>query len=160
MEVALEVSGLAWDERVAAAEVSGLSGLTANLHPHVTLARGTMVPPRVSNELLARKAAGVDMQTGLAPWLQQLGLAQYAEALREWCLQMGAATPEEIAENAADAAAAVEVQSEEQRRRVEEVLARAAHGEVRAAPLGGDVARPAGTRVAGHRRRGEPPVDR
>merc|ERR1712039_801436 len=89
----------------------------------------------VSNELLARKAASANLQTGLRLWLQQLGLGTYAEALLDWCSTMGAATPEEIAENAADAAAAVETSSTEDRRRVEEVLARSAKGELRILPL-------------------------
>jgi len=135
MEVRFEAGGVAWDDRLAALEVGGLDSLSANPAPHVTLARRPAVRPRTSNELLARKAASGDLQAGLAPWLHELGLAQYEGPLLEWCLAMGAATPDEIAENAADAAAAVERRSEEERRRVEEVFARSAPGELRTEAL-------------------------
>mmetsp|Transcript_75965 Transcript_75965/g.246013 ORF Transcript_75965/g.246013 Transcript_75965/m.246013 type:complete len:407 (-) Transcript_75965:153-1373(-) len=129
-EVAFEVSGLAWDGRIAAAEVAGLSECCGNVHPHVTLAHADLVAPRVSSELLARKAAEADLQAGLGLWLRQLGLGGYTEALLEWCQESGAATTEEVSANAADAAAAAENRSEEQRQRVAEVLARAAASEL------------------------------
>jgi len=128
--VRAEVGEVIWDGRVAAATVSGLDDICGNLHPHVTLAVGEGVAPRVSNELLARRAADTDLRTGLGPWLSQLGLAQYEDAALEWCLAMGAATTEEIAENAEDLAAAVENQDVEQRKHVAEVFARSALGEL------------------------------
>jgi len=124
--VDFEVVGIAWDNRIAAAEVMGLGDLCANLYPHVTLATGRRVPPQVSNELLARRNASVDLQCHLGPWLSELGLGEYENSLREWCTEMGAVTPEEIAENSEDAAAAIENKSIADRDRVQGVLARAA----------------------------------
>jgi len=65
---------------------------------------------------------------------------------------MGAATPDEIAENATDAAAAIENGSVEERSRIEEVLRNAAPGELSGQTLEQPL------RLTGHvrgRRRGE-----
>lgn len=126
MAISVEIRGLVQESRIACAEVSGLGELCSNVFPHITLACAEGVPPRVSNELLARKAAAEDLQSGLGPWLTALGLAQYELALFEWCSAMGAATPDEIAENAAEAAASMESRDEEKRRFIEEVLSRSA----------------------------------
>lgn len=104
----IQVTSVIWDGRIAAAEVIGLHDLCANLFPHVTLALAPRVPPRASNELLARKAATFSMQAGLGPWLTHHGLAAYQTSLLEWCKEVGAVTPDEVAENAEDAAAAIE----------------------------------------------------
>merc|ERR1712217_774106 len=104
-EVHANVKFVVWDQRIAAVELSNLDGACcANRHPHVTLAAATGIPPRVSNELLARRGAAEDLHSGLGPWLSELGLAQYTALLLRWCVMMGAATPDELAENAADAA--------------------------------------------------------
>lgn len=130
-EVHVDVKFVVWDERIAAVELAGLDGACcANRHPHVTLAAAKGIPPRVSNELLARRGAAEDLHNGLGPWLSELGLAQYAPPLLEWCAAMGAATPEEIAENAPDAAAAIENRSVEERSRIQDILARSAPGEL------------------------------
>jgi len=138
--VEVEAKCLVWDDRIAAIEIAGIGELCANLRPHVTLGMASMVKPRISNELLARKAAFSDLQVGLAPWLQELGLGRYTAALHDWCLAMGAATPEEIAENAADAAVAVVgPDNADEQKRVEEVLARAAQSELRSEALGNGI---------------------
>lgn len=96
----------------------------------MTLATAPKVPPRVSNELLARKAVVGNLKDKLGAWLQEIGLARYEAALLQWCTEMGAATPEEISENAADAARAIENSSVEEREQVEQVLARAGNGKL------------------------------
>jgi len=128
LEVSFEVCGIAWDDRVAAAEVKGLSGMSANAHPHITLATAPKVPPVASNELLARRAAACDLETGLSQWLKELALEQYDAALRSWCSSMGAASPDEISENAADAAAAMEGNNAEERARIQALLERCRPG--------------------------------
>eukprot|EP00928_Gymnodinium_smaydae_P037923 TRINITY_DN26269_c1_g3_i1.p1 TRINITY_DN26269_c1_g3~~TRINITY_DN26269_c1_g3_i1.p1 ORF type:complete len:809 (-),score=191.86 TRINITY_DN26269_c1_g3_i1:72-2450(-) len=129
-ETSFEVRRYVRDDRIACVQVGNLQLPCANLHPHVTLACGHRVPPVLSNELLARLAASEDMRTGLGPWLAQLGMAQYEAALLEWCGTMGAVSPEEIAENAADAAAAAENVDAERQRTLQQVLERAAHSSV------------------------------
>lgn len=130
-DLEVQLQDIVWDDRLAAAAVTlPLSGLCANLHPHVTLALAPGIAPRVSNELLARRAANDSIKTGLRPWLEQLGLHQYEAQALNWCIAMGAASTEEIAENAADVAAAVEQVDPEQRNRVEAIFSRAAPGEL------------------------------
>eukprot|EP00929_Paragymnodinium_shiwhaense_P012565 TRINITY_DN11988_c0_g1_i2.p1 TRINITY_DN11988_c0_g1~~TRINITY_DN11988_c0_g1_i2.p1 ORF type:complete len:723 (-),score=114.10 TRINITY_DN11988_c0_g1_i2:12-2180(-) len=128
--VELSITRVVWDERIAAAEVSGLGQLSANCYPHVTLALRERVPPRVSNELLARRTANEDLAAGLGPWLAELGLSQYETAVRAWCEGSGAATADELAENADDLADAVELEDEDQRARTRMLFAQSAPGEV------------------------------
>ena len=124
----LEVPRIIWEDgRIAAAAVllpDQLRWLCCNDHPHITLGLGSRVNPVVSNELLARRAATEDLQKGLQSWLQQLSLGQYGPQLARWCQNMGAATPEELAEFAREAAEAVEV-DEESRERLAQVLQKA-----------------------------------
>eukprot|EP00932_Pfiesteria_piscicida_P003479 SRR837773.1339.p1 GENE.SRR837773.1339~~SRR837773.1339.p1 ORF type:complete len:321 (-),score=106.11 SRR837773.1339:20-859(-) len=129
-QMQVDATFIVWDPRIAALKISNANQISANRHPHVTLACAAGVPPRVSNELLGRLESSQDLALGLENWLQQVGLAKYAGALLEWCSAMGAATPEEIKENAADAAAAIENSSVEERNRIEEALRRAAPGEL------------------------------
>ncbi|CAE7328030.1 unnamed protein product [Symbiodinium sp. CCMP2456] len=125
-KVDLDVTSIVWEEgRIAAASVAlrgGIDQLCANVHPHITLGTAARVNAVKSNEVLARRAATLDLQSGLQAWLQQLSLAQYTERLGAWCLQMGAASPEELAEFASDAAAAIETDDPEAQGRVAEVL--------------------------------------
>ncbi|CAE7847935.1 unnamed protein product [Symbiodinium necroappetens] len=125
-KVDLDVTSIVWEEgRIAAASVAlrgGIDQLCANVHPHITLGTAARVNAVKSNEVLARRAATLDLQSGLQAWLQQLSLAQYTERLAAWCLQMGAASPEELAEFASDAAAAIETDDPEAQARVAEVL--------------------------------------
>jgi len=134
-EVELLIAGLAWDRRVAAGQVmkapgSQLEDLCANLYPHVTLAVREGVPPRVSNEMLARLAANEDLDAGLGPWLEQLSLGQYKEAAGQWCYESGAASADELVENAGDLAEAMEPFDEDQRGRLRTVFTRAAPGDI------------------------------
>ncbi|CAJ1416803.1 unnamed protein product [Effrenium voratum] len=109
--VELEVSGIVWEAgRVASCAVTlrhGVQQLCANVYPHITLGTAPRVNAVVSNELLARRAAMQDLQSNLQAWLQQQGLGQYGPQLAAWCRDMGAASLEELAEFAAEAAAAV-----------------------------------------------------
>lgn len=118
--LSLEVPRIVWEEgRIAAAAVvlpDQLRQLCANDFPHITIGLAPRVNAVVSNELLARRAATEDLQTGLQAWLRQLSLQQYGPQLARWCQQMGAATPDELAEFAADAAQAVEADQESQER--------------------------------------------
>eukprot|EP00930_Biecheleria_cincta_P059642 TRINITY_DN45356_c0_g1_i1.p1 TRINITY_DN45356_c0_g1~~TRINITY_DN45356_c0_g1_i1.p1 ORF type:complete len:960 (-),score=156.09 TRINITY_DN45356_c0_g1_i1:78-2957(-) len=151
-EAALEVSLLAWDSRVAAAQVllrGGLEQLCANAMPHITLALGQRVPAVASNELLARRAACLDLQGGLSEWLRQLGFQKYEEKLRLWCQEMGACSLEEVAEFAAEAAEAVA--DEASRDHVASVFRRAAPGEIQELVLS-DALQLTG-RIHGHRHR-------
>jgi len=133
-EVEVEVAGVVWDGRVAAAEVVGLHGLCANLHPHITLAHGPGVPPRVSNELLARRAANADFPAGLGSWLAELGAADAEPGVRAWCQGSGAATADEVARSAAEVVAAMGAQSaalgEDRLASLRQTLAHAAPGAV------------------------------
>lgn len=150
-EASLEVSLLAWDSRVAAAQVllrGGLDQLCANAFPHITLALGAKVPAVASNELLARRAACLDLQAGLSEWLRQAGCQKYEEKLRAWCQEMGAASLEEVAEFASDAAEFVA--DEASREHVASVFRRAAPGEIREQVLS-DTLQLTG-RIHGHRR--------
>jgi len=123
-----EVPRIVWEDgRIAAAMVvlpGQLRQLCANEYPHITIGMAPRVNPVVSNELLARRAATEDLQTGLQAWLQQLSLGQYASQLASWCQNMGAATPEELAEFALEAAKAVEDDKESQEH-IAEVLQKA-----------------------------------
>lgn len=101
-EVEIQIQRLVWDNRIACAEVHGLDGSCANLHPHITLAYRPGVPPKLSNELLSRRAANEDLQVGLSPWLLQLGLHNHFSQIQEWCKHSGAASADEIVENAND----------------------------------------------------------
>lgn len=150
-EASLEVSLLAWDSRVAAAQVllrGGLDQLCANAIPHVTLALGKAVPAVASNELLARRAACLDLQAGLSEWLRQLGCQKYEEKLLAWCQEMGACSLEEVAEFAAEAAEFVA--DEASREHVASVFRRAAPGEIQEHVLS-DTLQLTG-RIHGHRR--------
>ena len=126
--LSLEVPRIVWEDgRVAAAAVvlpDQLRQLCANDFPHITIGLAPRVNAVVSNELLARRAATDDLQTGLQAWLRQLSLQQYGPQLARWCQQMGAATPDELAEFAVDAAQAVEADQESQER-VAQVLQKA-----------------------------------
>lgn len=150
-EAALEVSLLAWDSRVAAAQVllrGGVEQLCVNALPHITLALGQRVPAVASNELLARRGACLDLQAGLSEWLRQLGCQKYEEKLRLWCQEMGACSLEEVAEFAAEAAEAVA--DEASRDHVASVFRRASPGEISELVLS-DALQLTG-RIRGHRR--------
>lgn len=114
VSITFEALMLVEDCRIACLQVSSLGAMCANHHAHITLACADRVPPRISNELLARKAAAEDIQAGLGPWLAQVGLTSYELLLLKWCADMGAANLDEIAENAADAAAAAESDTKKQ----------------------------------------------
>ncbi|CAE7298731.1 unnamed protein product [Symbiodinium pilosum] len=128
-KVNMDIGSIVWEEgRIAAASVAlrgGVEQLCANIHPHITLGTAPRVTPVKSNEVLARRSATLDLQTGLQAWLQQLSLSQYTDRLAAWCRDMGAASPEELAEFAAEAAAAIETEDLESQERVAEVLKRA-----------------------------------
>jgi len=128
--VEIQIPSTIWDSRIAAAEVEGVQGICANVHPHVTLAYRRGVPPRMSNELLARRAANRDLDSGLEPWLNELGLHKYVPSAREWCLKEGAVSADEIVENAADFAHALEP-DEDQRVRTKVILSGGSPGEAR-----------------------------
>lgn len=129
--VAFEIVAVTWDGRIAAAEVAALpSGLCANPIPHITLALKAGVPPSMSNELLARRAANRDLYAHLRHWLSSLELMRYCAATKAWCQSSGAATADEIAENSQDLAAALVPDDEDQRARVRTLLAQSAPGEV------------------------------
>eukprot|EP00439_Symbiodinium_sp_Y106_P057622 s2978_g8.t1 len=128
-KVDLDVTSIVWEEgRIAAASValrSGIDQLCANVHPHITLGTAARVNAVKSNEVLARRAATLDLQSGLQAWLQQLSLAQYAERLAACILRSVALNPlaaQELAEFASDAAAAIETDDPEAQGRVAEVL--------------------------------------
>eukprot|EP00747_Dinoflagellata_sp_TGD_P025229 gnl/TRDRNA2_/TRDRNA2_131108_c0_seq1.p1 gnl/TRDRNA2_/TRDRNA2_131108_c0~~gnl/TRDRNA2_/TRDRNA2_131108_c0_seq1.p1 ORF type:complete len:783 (+),score=121.65 gnl/TRDRNA2_/TRDRNA2_131108_c0_seq1:52-2349(+) len=104
--VELQVTGVTWSGRIAAATVTGLEGLCANAFPHITLAMAAKVPPVKSNELLARRAAEQDMVANLGAWLLQLGLSEQEEGIRQWCSTAGATSPEDLIEKATEVAAA------------------------------------------------------
>ncbi|CAK9052065.1 EF-hand domain-containing protein [Durusdinium trenchii] len=126
--ISFEVPSIVWEEGRAACAAVVLAGslrqLCANEHPHITLGTAVRVSPVVSNELLARRAATHDLQMGLQAWLQQLSLGQYASQLGHWSQKMGAATPEELGEFAAEAADAVE-DDQDSKERIAEVLQKA-----------------------------------
>jgi len=132
-EVEVEVKGMAWDDRIAAAEINlkHWRGLCSNFYPHVTVALADKIPPVMSNELLARKAAQLDLATGLGAWLSYLELSEYEQPLLDWCRTERISSPDGISARAADAAAAVESRNLQQRNRVEEKLAASTPG-----PLG------------------------
>jgi len=101
-EVELQIQRLVWDNRIAAAEVQGLDGMCANSHPHITLAHRSRVPPKLSNELLSRRGANQNLEVGLGPWLLQLGIHDRLNQIQEWCKESGAASADEIVDNAGD----------------------------------------------------------
>eukprot|EP00928_Gymnodinium_smaydae_P041067 TRINITY_DN27805_c0_g1_i1.p1 TRINITY_DN27805_c0_g1~~TRINITY_DN27805_c0_g1_i1.p1 ORF type:complete len:672 (+),score=147.72 TRINITY_DN27805_c0_g1_i1:92-2107(+) len=133
-DVQLEISTIFWDDRIAAGEVRGLGSFCANLYPHVTLAHRPGVPPRKSNELLARKAANGDLEA-LQPWLAELGIAEYHDHIRGWCAETGAGSADEVASSGAKVAAYLQERgaaaSDERRDAVRQVLSHAAPGAVR-----------------------------
>jgi len=133
-DIEVQVLGVIWDDRIAAAEITGLRDMCANAHPHVTLAHRSGAPPRLSNELLARNAANIDIKEGLGPWLAQLGLTEFEAQIRKWCKRHGAATADEITKNAADVAMALCEQDEtiddDQLAAIKQTLAHAAHGTI------------------------------
>lgn len=128
-DLEMELTAFVWDDQIACAEVANIRGWTANQHPHITIAMAPRVPPVVSNELLCRRAANLDFEAGLGPWLQQLGLASYTVQATEICRQKGITSADAMAERAADIAAALEA-DEDQRHRLSQVLSRAAPGRV------------------------------
>jgi len=103
----IEISSVAWDSSIAAAEVVGLGDVCANPQAHITLAHQPGVPPRASNEMLARRAANANLATGLGPWLAQLGIADVESEVRCWCNASGATTADEIAHASSEVAKAV-----------------------------------------------------
>lgn len=133
-EVDLEITAVVEDDRIAAAETK-FQCFCANRHPHVTLAHRPGIPPRMSNELLARKAANSDLQNELKPWLQQLGIAEYEAYIREWCKNSDVCTADKIANSAADVVSAVHEQDktidEDRLARLKQTLTHAAPGSVR-----------------------------
>jgi len=151
-EVNAEITALVWDDRIAAAEVSGINGLSANEYPHCTVALLDGVPPVLSNELLARRRANNDFITGLGPWLRQLHLTEYEEAVRSWCTSNGTATADDLARNATDLAAALEPHDEDHRARIKTTIAHSAPGQLREVVL--QVPLKVTARIRG-RRRGE-----
>eukprot|EP00930_Biecheleria_cincta_P023954 TRINITY_DN17218_c0_g2_i1.p1 TRINITY_DN17218_c0_g2~~TRINITY_DN17218_c0_g2_i1.p1 ORF type:complete len:519 (-),score=106.53 TRINITY_DN17218_c0_g2_i1:108-1550(-) len=107
-KVEVEIVAVVQDDRVAAAEVTGVHNLCANTYPHITLAHRSGTPPVLSNDLLARRAANTDIKTGLLPWLAQLGLAGFEEPIRTWCVASGVTTADEICKRAEDVASALQ----------------------------------------------------
>merc|ERR1712054_708958 len=97
--VDVTVVSVSLDDRIAAAEVALSLDVCANDYPHVTLAHGTGVPPNVSNELLARRAANRDLAGGLEAWLAQLRLAELAAPIMQWCDSSGARSADDIVRN-------------------------------------------------------------
>lgn len=106
--VELEVATIVMDERIAAAKVSGIDQWCANVYPHITLAYRRGVPPKLSNEVLARQAANLDFEVGLKPWLAELGLMRHEAAVLEWCRRSGISSVDEVAKHAANLAAMLE----------------------------------------------------
>jgi len=106
--VELEVATIVMDERIAAAKVSGIDQWCANVYPHITLAYRRGVPPKLSNEVLARQAANLDFEVGLKPWLAELGLMRHEAAVLEWCRRQGISSVDEVAKHAANLAAMLE----------------------------------------------------
>jgi len=130
-EVTFEIAAIAWDDRIAAAEVSALPDeICGNAISHITLALKAAVPPSMSNELLARRAANDDLQLHLTHWLASLDLARYSAAAREWCGASGAASADEIIENADAFAEAMEPKNGDQRARIKTTLRQAAPGSI------------------------------
>eukprot|EP00811_Abedinium_folium_P003175 NODE_1291_length_2533_cov_5.803408.p1 GENE.NODE_1291_length_2533_cov_5.803408~~NODE_1291_length_2533_cov_5.803408.p1 ORF type:complete len:653 (+),score=227.38 NODE_1291_length_2533_cov_5.803408:369-2327(+) len=139
-EIEIELTDVVCDGSVAAAQAILPDEMCGNRHPHVTLALGAGVAPRMSNELLARKAANTSLKENLGSWLSLLGLGQYETLIASWCENMGAADVDEIAANAADVAGAVregdQSVDEDQAARLRMILARAAQGSVKSAGTG------------------------
>merc|ERR1711879_987290 len=100
----------------------------------ITLAMRPGVPPRLSNELLARKAANTNIQTGLAEWLAQLRLTHFASNIQKWCKSTDTTTTDEIVAKANDLANALrkEDQNLDENRlaAVRQILAHAAPGKI------------------------------
>jgi len=131
-EVTFEIAAIAWDNRIAAAEVSSLPDeLCGNAISHITLALKAGVSPSMSNELLARRAANADLQLHLSHWLASLGLVKYIAAAREWCGVSGAASADEVIENADAFSEAMEPNDGDQRARIKTTLRQAAPGMIK-----------------------------
>jgi len=132
-ELDIEISSVAWDSSIAAAEVVGLSDVCANPQAHITLAHKPGVPPRVSNEMLARRDVNANLATGLGPWLAQLGIADVEPAVRCWCEASGVTTGDDVAHGASEVAKAVARNgtiSEDRMVAVRQTLAFAAPGKI------------------------------
>jgi len=126
---------LAWDDRIAAASVSGADDICLNRHAHVTIAHREDTPPVKSNALLARRAANADLASGLGQWLQQLGLQKHHDVIESWCEHAGVTTADGIAKRAAELVVALENEDKDERTHIEETLAHAACGEICEAPV-------------------------
>eukprot|EP00927_Polykrikos_kofoidii_P055923 TRINITY_DN50108_c0_g1_i1.p1 TRINITY_DN50108_c0_g1~~TRINITY_DN50108_c0_g1_i1.p1 ORF type:complete len:706 (-),score=162.40 TRINITY_DN50108_c0_g1_i1:48-2165(-) len=151
-EIEVEFTSITCDDRIAAAEVKNVEGICANKHSHITIARKERTPPVLSNELLARRDANADLQTGLSAFFAQLGLQKYEQKAREWCSEESITTADELAARASDFAAVVECTDKDQGARVKTTLLHAVPGDVQ------EVTLPAPVRVRGivrSRRRGE-----
>lgn len=135
-DVELELTDLVWDDCIAAAAVSGLHDICLNRYAHVTLALKAGTPPVKSNELLARRATNADFQAGVGHWLQALGLRGYLDSVRTWCESSGVSTADELARRAAEFVAALENEDQDQRLRIQEILSRAAPGDIHEARAG------------------------
>jgi len=130
-EMEVQLSSIVWDYKIAAAEITGegLTSICANVHSHATLALKKGTAPVMSNELLARRDANLDLDGFLKEWLTQLGLEHYAPLAAAWCHKSGIKTADAVAARATELASALE-QDEDQRARIKKVLAQAAQGEV------------------------------
>merc|ERR1719362_2050442 len=132
-ELDIEISSVAWDSGIAAAEVVGLGDVCANHQAHITLAHKPGVPPRASNEMLARRAANANLATVLGPWLAQLGIFDVESAVRCWCEASGAATADDIVHGASEVAKALASNgtiSEDRAVAVRQTLSYAAPGKI------------------------------
>jgi len=129
-EFEVSISSISWDNKIACAEISGLTDICANAHAHATLAKKKGVPPVLSNELLARKYANENLHDGLKEWLMQLGLQRYETSTRSWCKKSRVSTADAIAAQAAQVAQAIENKDGDQQARVKTVLTQAAQGKM------------------------------
>jgi len=128
-EVTFEIAAIAWDDRIAAAEVSSLPDeVCGNAISHITLALKAGVSPSMSNELLARRAANADLQLHLGHWLASTGLAKYHVAAREWCAACSTTSADEIIEHADAFSEAMEPKDQDQQARIKTTLKQAAPG--------------------------------
>lgn len=130
-EVKFEVEAVAWDGRIAAAQIAPLPAeLCANRIPHITLALKTGVPPSMSNEILARRATNMYFDAHLDHWLAALGLEKYIDDVAKWCISQGVNSTESLANDAAALAAALEPCDEDQAARVKTILIGSTPGKV------------------------------
>merc|ERR1712129_13762 len=120
MEV--QLSSITRDNKIAAAEITGegLKGIFANVHSHATLALKKGIAPVMSNELLARRDANLDLDGFLKEWLTQLGLERYTDVATAWCQKSGVKTADAFAARAVEVASALE-KDEDQRARIKTV---------------------------------------